>query len=1005
MQVILRCRPFNDEEIRQEISQVVTCSEVRKEVVVSHSNAAVGKIERTFTFDKVFGPLSQQEDVFHQALVPIVDEVMEGFNCTIFAYGQTGTGKTYTMEGKGTRTEDGFLHPQAGVIPRAVEQIFSSLESQRIEYTVKVTFLELYNEELTDLLAPEQIVEDKQKKPLALMDDTKTGCTLVRGLEEEIVTTASEIFSLLERGSAKRKTAETMLNKQSSRSHSIFTITIHMREPTPDGQELIKCGKLNLVDLAGSENIVKSGARDGRAREAGEINKSLLTLGRVITALVDHSGHIPYRDSKLTRLLRDSLGGRTKTCIIATVSPSSLSMDETLNTLDYAYRAKSIKNKPEVNQKTTKSALIKDLVNELERCKSDLFNQREKNGVYIPYEKHQKDMIEQKALKDRHEFLEEELDTAKKQIEESRNKIAIMHSKYEDLELKLSQTQANLEEKQNKLAATEDHLRRANQDIKEKDYVIECQLEAEYNLADLGEKTREELSGAANHIEALSQKLEREEVVKACNAEAGGQMRVSVQDQLHQLQNYVVTAVTSQQDHHGATSQHLQALLERKIHDMSAIKSQLSELQEKFTKGVDEATSLVDERFSQLIVSWEGLSLDETKFMDSLKKGFTTIVQQAETNLSELEKSLKDQRDGLATFAQTQQEANKYVMAVSNQITAAMEAAFKKISAEAAQCDCSLSENSAAHSKTWGEMESLLEKENNEGEQAVLEFVKMQYAKSRKDMKELVIRERTKLMEETEGRTRNIHNSLSSVKSTVTEAGEQMAEFNSGTNHWSHNFQNKNVAQHCLLESHLQASLTETQNVGGQWRNAEGIIGKSFEAHKENIENLTSQQVLASGEFVKSQNLRGANFKGQIDGNHVNINSLITASQQSDTVGIKKARAALSESNVAMENFQSSHGNHAKRVFDRIECYLLKDLKVDDGSPPAKRAIHVPPENSFAELLSKPVEKLTEEFNSNTVDNENIFSFARKNRQLALPQPLADRNRCSLEPWVSGHNM
>ena len=162
---------------------------------------------------------------------------------------------------------------------------------------MKVTFLELYNEEITDLLAPEEcskFIDDKTKKPIALMEDGKGG-VFVRGLEEEIVCSANEIYKILEKGSAKRRTAETLLNKQSSRSHSIFSITIHIKEVTPEGEEMIKCGKLNLVDLAGSENISRSGAREGRAREAGEINKSLLTLGRVINALVEHSGHIPYR--------------------------------------------------------------------------------------------------------------------------------------------------------------------------------------------------------------------------------------------------------------------------------------------------------------------------------------------------------------------------------------------------------------------------------------------------------------------------------------------------------------------------------------------------------------------------------------------------------------------------------------------------------------------------------------------------------------------------------------
>jgi len=145
-----------------------------------------------------------------------------------------------------------------------------------------------------------------------------------------------------------------------------------MKEPTPDGEDLLKIGKLNLVDLAGSENIRRSGAENSRAREAGKINQSLLTLGRVINALVEHSPHIPYRESKLTRLLQDSLGGRTKTCIIATISPSKTSIEETLSTLDYAHRAKNIRNRPEVNQKMTKKALLQDCMAEIEKLKKDL---------------------------------------------------------------------------------------------------------------------------------------------------------------------------------------------------------------------------------------------------------------------------------------------------------------------------------------------------------------------------------------------------------------------------------------------------------------------------------------------------------------------------------------------------------------------------------------------------------------------------------------------------------
>lgn len=388
--------------------EVVSCNEALREVTL-YQHTLNKTLSRTFHFDKVglllvqlhksrfsianpsrpnnivsaqvFGPDSTQERLFNQAISPIVEEVMDGFNCTIFAYGQTGTGKTFTMEGGPRNSSDGKdLSAAAGVIPRSIKQIFDTLEAnENSDSSVKVSFLELYNEELTDLLAGDD------SKKLRLLED-RSG-VVVQGLEEAIVKSAAEIYQILDRGTSRRRTEETLLNKRSSRSHSIFTVTIHMRETTPEGEDVIKIGKLNLVDLAGSENISRSGARDARAREAGSINQSLLTLGRVITTLVEHSGHVPYRDSKLTRLLRDSLGGRTKTCIIATIAPTVQCQEETISTLDYAHRAKNIRNKPEVNQKISKTTMIKELSAEMERLKQDLNAARDKNGIYLSVER------------------------------------------------------------------------------------------------------------------------------------------------------------------------------------------------------------------------------------------------------------------------------------------------------------------------------------------------------------------------------------------------------------------------------------------------------------------------------------------------------------------------------------------------------------------------------------------------------------------------------------------
>ncbi|KAL1407756.1 Kinesin-related motor protein [Vanrija albida] len=396
--VVVRCRGRSHQEIT-EASPVIasTGGPLSKTITVETGAAGVSTLAvapsgqpntKTYGFDKVFGPEADQTMVFNEVAENMLDEVLAGFNCTIFAYGQTGTGKTHTMQGDLTPTPLLAPSTDAGIIPRVLHRLFARLEAQEgAEYSVKCSYLELYNEDLRDLLAPEY--KDPSNAGYASQikmfeDGSRKGVT-VHGLEECGLLSFKDGLAVLNRGSQRRQTAETKMNDKSSRSHSIFTLTVHVKETSEDkGEDLLRIGKFNLVDLAGSEAIGRSGAENKRAREAGMINQSLLTLGRVISALVDKSSHIPYRESKLTRLLQDSLGGRTKTCIVATVSPTKSNQEETLSTLDYALRARSIKNKPEVNAHLTKAGLLKEYVGDIERLKAELFSARERNGIYIP---------------------------------------------------------------------------------------------------------------------------------------------------------------------------------------------------------------------------------------------------------------------------------------------------------------------------------------------------------------------------------------------------------------------------------------------------------------------------------------------------------------------------------------------------------------------------------------------------------------------------------------------
>ncbi|KAH0479004.1 MAG: uncharacterized protein KVP18_001979 [Porospora cf. gigantea A] len=384
VKVIVRLRPPAPHETGLVPVQV---NPATREVVVQ---SGVGRVKgdystKHYVFDGTCSQFTTQKELFDRHMSSIVDECLQGFNCTIFAYGQTGTGKTYTMEGELSASEpyDG-LPPGAGVIPRSARMIFHALNERTSEWSVLVSYLEIYNEELIDLLA------SGEKHSLRIYDDgmSRGKGMAVDRLEWRAVKSLNDIFGIINTAVSKRRTAETLLNQNSSRSHSIFTITVHLKEGGMETDDVIKIGKLNLVDLAGSENVQRSGssAFKDRAKEAGMINQSLLTLGRVINSLVDHASYVPYRDSKLTRLLQDSLGGRTKTCIIATIGPSLACLDETLSTLDYAFRAKNIRNKPEVNQRLSKRVLIQTLNEEIDRLRLELDATRKKEGVFLPYE-------------------------------------------------------------------------------------------------------------------------------------------------------------------------------------------------------------------------------------------------------------------------------------------------------------------------------------------------------------------------------------------------------------------------------------------------------------------------------------------------------------------------------------------------------------------------------------------------------------------------------------------
>ncbi|XP_018593120.2 kinesin-like protein KIF3B isoform X1 [Scleropages formosus] len=360
VKVVVRCRPMNEKEKAANFEKVVSMDVKLGQVVVRNPRGTSQEHPKVFTFDSVYDWNSKQVELYDETFRPLVDSVLQGFNGTIFAYGQTGTGKTYTMEGVRNDPE------KRGVIPNSFEHIFTHISrSQNQQYLVRASYLEIYQEEIRDLLSKDQ------SRRLELKERPDTG-VYVKDLSSFVTKSVKEIERVMSLGNQNRSVGATNMNEHSSRSHAIFVITVECSEMGLDGENHIRVGKLNLVDLAGSERQTKTGTQGERLKEATKINLSLSALGNVISALVDgKSTHIPYRDSKLTRLLQDSLGGNARTVMVANIGPASYNVEETLTTLRYSNRAKNIKNKPRINE-DPKDALLRKFQEEIAHLKEQL---------------------------------------------------------------------------------------------------------------------------------------------------------------------------------------------------------------------------------------------------------------------------------------------------------------------------------------------------------------------------------------------------------------------------------------------------------------------------------------------------------------------------------------------------------------------------------------------------------------------------------------------------------
>ncbi|KAG5420621.1 CIN8 [Candida metapsilosis] len=482
IQVVVRCRGRNQQEIAAKSPIVLDLTDDTFSITepyisinqLSSANGILGRPsssqdttanKKTYKFDQVYGSQADQGLLYSHVALPLLSEFLEGVNVTILAYGQTGTGKTYTMCGfnSNNKMDELPLPEVAGIIPRTLFELFEKLEYMGADYMVKVSYLEIYNEELTDLLSNHN---RKLRVHEKVNSTSKTGAAQksvgIQNLSELCINNYAEGIKLLKTGFNRKKTTATNMNETSSRSHTIFCIQLYRKQE--NDESMYKVSKMNLVDLAGSENISRSGSI---AKEAGGINQSLLALGRVINALNDPklSQHIPYRESKLTHILQDSLGGCTKTALIATVSPAQINAMETCSTLDYASKAKNVKNTPQSghdSEVVLKKILVKNLTNEISQLNSDLMATRHKNGIYLDQKSYKKLLLENESLKTqlregsmKIESLSKKCDALEQSNIESKDELSSVKSENEVLSKKVGSLEPRLQDANSKLSKRE----------------------------------------------------------------------------------------------------------------------------------------------------------------------------------------------------------------------------------------------------------------------------------------------------------------------------------------------------------------------------------------------------------------------------------------------------------------------------------------------------------------------------------------------------------------------
>uniref|UniRef100_A0A8C9TS50 Kinesin family member 4 n=1 Tax=Scleropages formosus TaxID=113540 RepID=A0A8C9TS50_SCLFO len=619
VRVALRCRPLVVKEISEGCQNCLTFVPGEPQVIVGNDKA--------FTYDYVFDPLTEQEEVFNTAVSPLLSGFFKGYNATVLAYGQTGSGKTYSMGGTYSSAQED--DPTVGVIPRVIKKIFQEkFKRTDCEFLLAVSYLEGYLLLFTFFFR-----------------FFPGGTFQIIGLTEKEVLTAQEMVGCLELGNSARTVGSTAMNAASSRSHAIFTVTLEQRRSNDKSDSVVS--KLHLVDLAGSERQKKTKAEGDRLKEGISINRGLLSLGNVISALGEESKKgtfVPYRDSKLTRLLQDSLGGNSHTLMIACVSPADSNVEETINTLRYADRARKIKNKPVVNV-DPRSAELKHLKQQVQELQVMLLHAR---GGVAPVLSGLEPAGNVSDILEKNRSLQDENSKLSRELSEAVGQTAQMFERIIMTEQVNNKLQSKLEELKQHAACKVD-LQRLVESLEDQE--LKENVEVIRNLQQVIVQLQEESAGIAVSIEALTSQEDRVLEGEAENSPTGEVEAGSPKDSDEAAEKCSAEAFTTQHALRQAQMSKelielnkVLALKEAFVRKMCQNDSHLEPMQtehQENMKGLQAAVNSLQKEKEELILALHSAKKDsnQAKLSEQRRKR----LQELEGQITDLKKKLMEQ--------------------------------------------------------------------------------------------------------------------------------------------------------------------------------------------------------------------------------------------------------------------------------------------------------------------------------------------------------------------------